>query len=191
VTRPPRGNTLLVLAIRRRDPSALMAKIALGLGISRERVRQILTKEFLATQVACFRPDQRSHCCLRCGQAMSRLGSYHKSAEVVGWCVICVRESKLVELMCTGCGAPFLRAVRLVAQAVSRGAQLVFHSKSCQGSYTARRYGFLAHPENIHAGRSDSRRSASTGRFLPVKARAVWHRRRSATGRFLPATGGP
>jgi len=55
---------------------------------------------------------------------------------------------EVLPLICDGCGILFFRLYSAVNQASKRGAERVFCSNKCNGSYNGKVYGFPAHKKN-------------------------------------------
>lgn len=149
----PRGElTAKVLAARRKEPNRLMVSIAKENGVSRERVRQILTRAYEETQAPCYHPRLPLRpVCQRCGQGLTYWEVYRSKGKTAQ-CLVCDREARQVLLTCSLCGEPFLRAAYLVRAAAKQGYKFAFCTKRCLGTYAGEHYGYIAHPENSYAG---------------------------------------
>ncbi|MBI4288042.1 MAG: hypothetical protein HY671_06410 [Chloroflexi bacterium] len=132
-----------VAELRLQSPDMPGAEIARQLGISRERVRQILAKRRLPTRVK-WAPKNR---CSRCN---ARLRDRTKT----GLCLRCLKERRHMEghtkLVCEVCGVSFERRASRVRAQAKRGYVHTFCGKVCQGRWLGAQRGSY-HP--ITAGR--------------------------------------
>ena len=122
-----RGKTFSqVLALRLGNPQLKTAEIASQIGVSRERVHQILKKEGLPTNLFSGPPHCRS-----CGKTLSYV--IRKS----GLCLSCLkaqRHSQVYKIfICEICGRPFERPMNEVRAAEKYGRRIRWCSKQCQG----------------------------------------------------------
>jgi hypothetical protein len=125
--------------MRNSIPCATLQEIGNKVGVSRERVRQILSRDSLSTK-----HYSMTYHCNMCGEQIRK---DNKS----GYCKVCKVKAHLVPLICDQCGTLFYRPQSDVITAAKRTNgkdSLTFCTKSCQGIYTANHYGFVAHPEN-------------------------------------------
>ena len=121
-----RGKTFrLVLALRRQQPQLNATKIASQLGVSRERVRQILKKAGLPTS---FSSGPRH--CSSCGKRL------FYNVRKFGMCQSCLTASRHNQVyktfVCELCGQPFERRMSEVRTAQKHGRRTRWCSKRCQ-----------------------------------------------------------
>jgi hypothetical protein len=138
------------------NPCAYSAEIAVKYGVSREYVRQVLSHAGLSTK----RLVQK-HACINCGEIKcKRIGQNFCSNG-------CLQEFHKVTLICDYCGKSFQRLLSeayWTLRAVGKGKKkLWFCNKKCNGSYVARHYGFIAHPENTMSRRKKVKDEAING----------------------------
>ena len=105
------------------NPCLSCASIGRKFGISRERVRQILSDIGLKTRV------RKLYYCKICGKQVSRTRFY-----VPKICDECKRQ-RIIQVFCDYCGGLFLRRARLVVILAKRGYNHSFHNHSCQQKY--------------------------------------------------------
>lgn len=128
-----------VVEMRKSNPCASLGQIGRKLGITRERVRQILTSEKLPT-----RHITLHYVCNQCGKVMTKGQKIFCSIE-------CFRAFHHITLICDECGKPFSR---LMSDAVNQFKQgnkenkKLFCSKKCQGLWLAHNYGFGMFPQH-------------------------------------------
>ena len=133
----PENFTLLptaqaVVSMRNKSACATLQDIADNLGISRQRVHQILKKEDLRTKH--YTQKTRFECQV-CGKTSS-----HKFCSVE-----CKKKWHEIPVTCTTCGKLFTRSRR---QLLAHYKEFLFCSRECFGKWTGERHGFKAHPEN-------------------------------------------
>ena len=131
-----RGKTFSrVLALRLANPQLRMVEIASQIGVSRERVRQILKRAGLPTKFL-FDPPQ----CKSCGQPLP--GNIRKS----GLCLRCLIASRhprvYTTFICEICGRPFERRMGEVKRAQEHGFRIRWCSKACQGKALSKSAGW-------------------------------------------------
>ena len=93
-----------VLELRRRDPKMLANHIAIELGVSRERIRQLLKEAELATDL---RPPAKVHHCKQCGSEILYNQWYEGND-----CSPCQRARYNTTVPCAYCGTPVTRNTR-------------------------------------------------------------------------------
>ena len=121
-----------VVSMRNKSACATLQDIADNLGISRQRVHQILKKEDLRTKH--YTQKTRFECQV-CGKTSS-----HKFCSVE-----CKKKWHEIPVTCTTCGKLFTRSRR---QLLAHYKEFLFCSRECFGKWAAEHYGFKAHPEN-------------------------------------------
>ncbi len=118
-----------VVIIRETSPCLTLRAIGNKVGVSGERVRQILNSEKMATR----HWTARSTRCPQCG------GKKSMSARV---CMSCHSENHHVWLACDECGILFKRRLTLVLHCIGKDHQEhVWCSKKCQGKWFGKNYG--------------------------------------------------
>ncbi len=142
----PIGMREQVKAIRTANPCAVLQKIGDKVGLSRERVRQILKSEGLQTI-----HYKQTYVCLNC-QKEFLPACYSASKK---WCSRnCKHEYTHPLVECDNCHELFRRVRGQLCQPTMKHTHY-FCSKFCHGKYAGTHYGFVAHPENagrdIHA----------------------------------------
>lgn len=134
-----------VALIRKNYPDAKAIRIAEELGISRERVRQLLTKLNLPTSWE----TEPFPTCAQCGIQFT----YRPGEKSSGLCKDCFMASKRSIIICFQCRKSFLLRTKDYTYRIRvRKYEHTFCSKQCWGAYAGRTYGFSAHPENIRLG---------------------------------------
>lgn len=126
-----------VLAFRQQNPIMKAVDIARGVGISRERVRQILNKYNLPTAIY-----KVPYICQDCGKIL-RNGNQNRK-----WCKECRTNHLKVELVCETCGKSFLREGWLYRKSQRRGYKHIWCSKQCQGYWLGFNFGRVSHRDN-------------------------------------------
>ena len=124
---------------RQKNPCATLEQIGVKANVTRERVRQILKRASLPT-----RAFIRYHGCLQCGGQItpSNPSDYRFSYKA--------KSKTMIPIECSECGRVAWREKSIAFARLRRNKSgAMFCSKQCQGKYTARKYGFSAHPENI------------------------------------------
>ncbi len=130
-----------VIRFRKDNPCMSCASIARKVGVSRERVRQLLARSHLRTRV------KVSKTCSGCGKRLS----YNT---ITGLCRQCLSAQAHITLVCDYCGKEFTRlACMLTYQIGKRGYQHVYCNRKCVGKVAGEKYGFAAHPENAELSR--------------------------------------
>ena len=144
------------LALYTEHPTWVFARIAAELGISRERVRQLLSKEkglySIGTAKNPLHYQTYGLLCPECG------GLKEKKSKK---CQVC-NATLVVDLVCTYCGKSFERRAALQAiqdKRLPNHGENTFCGNSCQGKWAAANFGFGAHPESAGA-KSKGKRQA-------------------------------
>lgn len=132
------STTHRVLQIRRDTPSKRAIEIAEEMGVTRERVRQILAKAYTETGAFCYRPNLLI--CGICGHHIdSRYNSGRKyKGKPLGVCLLCKRESAFVKCNCKHCDKDFLRRKSTIARNVKKGIVNTFCNRKCAQRYIHR-----------------------------------------------------
>ena len=115
-----------VLSLRSQNPQLRATEIALQVGVSRERVRQILQKAGLPTSFI-----SGPHRCGSCGKTLTY------NVRKFGMCMSCLKASRHSQVyegfICEICGQPFERRMAEVRVAQKRVLRIRWCSKACQG----------------------------------------------------------
>ena len=130
---PRFANKQRVLDIRKKDPLRKAIDIAQEVGISRERVRQLLNELGLPTNL---KNPKKIYLCSGCGRSIL----YTQRRTML--CAICKIKSNYQLVTCQGCGEQFPRRNCVVRTSKKRGYEHVFCSYSCNGKHNAAQYGF-------------------------------------------------
>lgn len=133
----------LVKEIRIKNPCATLQQIGDKVGLTRERVRQILNLGNLPTKH--YHQDKRKMiACLNCGKPTP-------NAKYCGF--KCSKGYNQIQLVCRQCGNMFYRTKSYV---MTKGNNIHSHgdfcNKKCSGKYIGIHYGFGVHPENVRLG---------------------------------------
>lgn len=138
--------------IREQNPCATLQSIANKVGVSRERVRQILKSENKPTTH--WKPK---HICPTCGSEILRrnTGNFNKFCSPE-----CRNKNIYIPVSCSECNKIFpLRAHYVIYMTNIRGREHFFCSKECQGAYAGKYYGFASHPQNSGRNKGQSKYS--------------------------------
>ena len=126
-----------VVLLRRTFPDWPASKIAAVVGVSRERVRQILEREGLRTTRVSYR---QTTLCKTCGKEISRGAVY---------CRLCEDATHRVLVTCFEDGMPFFvkmsRYKRVMKEAMDPAGRykgIFFHNRVCSGRRAGREFGF-------------------------------------------------
>lgn len=133
-----------VLALVHLDQYATQTQIARAVGVSRERVRQILKTEGIAFGRYWGRPKPT---CPSCGKPMS----YTSKS-----CRKCWEASRRVILVCEMCGKSFSRKNSDINRAKKHGYKHIWCSKHCQGIWAGKNHGWGS--RDMAGSRPDSRK---------------------------------
>lgn len=121
-----------VIALRTHDQTLRATHIAKMVGVSRERVRQILSGEGLSTKV----PFTSFAFCEDCNKRLSTKSRF---------CKVCFMKSRRMELVCMSCGTAYQIRKKEVETRRARGYKLNFCSRRCLGAHAGHTYGFGVH----------------------------------------------
>ena len=119
-----------LLKLRRNNPCYTLQQIANEFGVSRERVRQILSLHQKRTRHL----KTTKYCCLRCGVEITKNRKYCSQK--------CFFEDHNILVTCDHCGKQFYRMVSAVLSYPNRPMNprnFIFCDKSCFGKYFGRR----------------------------------------------------
>lgn len=128
---------LALISYHEENPRATLKEMGQEFAITRERVRQILSRVGLRTR------RTRKYICQDCGKALA-------GATKSGRCRECQKVFNRITLTCAICGLVFQRRRRLhFPTKHPRILAEAFCSKKCYGRFIGLHHGFVAHPENI------------------------------------------
>jgi hypothetical protein len=131
-----------VINIREKNLCATLQTIGDKVGVSRERVRQILDSENKPT-----RHWKPKHYCQRCGKELVPI---HSNSSVCRN-KYCSKECKtpIIQVTCSNCRKLFpKREMEVIWWTNSENRQFFFCSNKCRGIYSGEHFGFKIHPEN-------------------------------------------
>lgn len=133
--------SILVVELRKKYPCWTLQRIATDVGVTRERVRQILKKHNLPTKA-----QSPKLFCRYCGIEITCRNGFrasHLSSNKTDLCSKCHKEYELYTMLeCEECRGLFFRRTALVIFEFSRrNYNHVWCSKSCQGKWAGRNYG--------------------------------------------------
>jgi predicted RNA-binding Zn-ribbon protein involved in translation (DUF1610 family) len=120
------GETALkAIAIKSRYPCSTLADIGRELGVSRERVRQVLVRANIQTKIRKVKPF-----CKDCGNELTHYNIYER-------CQKCLTIYKSVPLVCDNCGRMFYRGQ---SEVIAHSKDIRYKGKSfcckkCSGKY--------------------------------------------------------
>lgn len=134
-------NMQRVALIRKNYPDTKAIRISEELGISRERVRQLLVELDLPTS---FEIEPMPNC-KHCGVQLL----YRLKEQSTGLCKDCFMASKRIVVVCFQCRQSFILRKTDYDMRKRRGYQHTFCGQRCKGAYLGKTYGFLAYPENM------------------------------------------
>lgn len=134
-----------IIRARRNNPCASLKGIGVRYGISRERVRQVLSEA--GKQTSSYR---QTYLCNQCGKD---IGTQEK--------LFCNRQCRYdythIDIACSYCGKLREYQAKHIIWEIKHGlhsSDIFFCSKNCQGHWAAEKHGFIAHPENGGRGRN-------------------------------------
>lgn len=136
-------------------------------GVTRERIRQILEEHYGTTEISGFITRERLARLIGCSSSylvslekrgvlnpIYRGSAYlydREESEKAALAVAQMRQRR-VTLVCDECGRAFERERSQVTFKTKKGQKLWFCSRYCLGGYVGEHYGFAAHPENAGGG---------------------------------------
>ena len=123
----------LIRNLRVAHPDMKAKHMASDLGVSRERVRQILNELGLPIH---FPPIE--YVCIDCGKPVSYKAKRCRA------CYISL-YSKRTEFVCLQCSKAFSRRNSEVRASLKRSNKISFCSKRCQGTWLGQNYGLRSH----------------------------------------------
>ena len=124
--------------LRSLDLSLTMSQIGKRIGISRQRVYQILLEEGLPTKHLITKRPGKCYACPVCG-------TISKSEFC---CDDCKNKWSLIPIICSGCGKLFFRTSRVLIANYRHRQGFLFCSKRCTGNWLRDQYGFERYPKH-------------------------------------------
>jgi len=119
-----------------------MSAIARVIGISRQRVFQILQEEGLPTKHLVKPVNKDQYSCLACGKISP---NKYCSNE-------CQKQWRQIPIVCTRCGKLFFRDVHQLLANYRDHSDTIFCSRNCQSRWIGAHYGFKSHPNHSGPG---------------------------------------
>lgn len=142
-----------VVTLRTVYPCMLLQEIGDKVGLTRERVRQLLKNEGLPTR----HHDQRQQYeCLQCHTVYPHHRTY---GDRQGFCSRACRAAyRQIPMVCEECGVVFLRRQSDVINAAKHGQQHIFCGRLCHGAWFGRNFGWATRPEDMKKGHRRKRK---------------------------------
>ena len=144
-----RGSVLLRLETRERvrelreyNLFMSMSEIGRSIGISRQRVFQILQEEGLPTKHLVKPVNKDQYSCLVCGKISTNKFCSNE----------CQKQYRQIPIVCTRCGKLFFRDVHQFLANYRDHSDIVFCSRNCQSRWIGAHYGFKSHPNHSGPG---------------------------------------
>lgn len=150
-----------------RNQGLTLQAIGDRVGVTRERIRQILEEHYGTTKISGFIFRDRLARLIGCSSSYLfslekrgvlnpiHRGSYYlydrEESEKAALAVARQKEHWAI-LVCDECGGTFERERSQVTFKTKKGQKLWFCSRYCFGKYAGEHYGFAAHPENAGRG---------------------------------------
>ena len=119
-----------------------MSAIARLIGISRQRVFQILQEEGLPTKHLVKPVNKDQYSCLVCGKISTNKFCSNE----------CQKQYRQIPIVCTRCGKLFFRDVHQFLANYRDHSDIVFCSRNCQSRWIGAHYGFKSHPNHSCPG---------------------------------------
>lgn len=158
-----------------RSQGLTLQAIGNRVGVTRERVRQILKKHYGTTKIPGLIYRDRLSKLLGCsadwlaglekqgGLNPIHIGKHYlydrDEAEKAMLAVQKERQKEYwITLVCPECGKVFERERRYIIYRTRKGQKHWFCSRQCLGKFVGRNYGFTAHPENVPKGAERQRK---------------------------------
>ena len=149
--RKPSAVAPTALALQKQHPDWTWQRIATEVGVTRERVRQVMAKAGIPNPSLALSLLNEPKC-QKCG-----LGVLRRHTKL---CPECRYEDvEVYDLVCSECGKTFERKAWLQDRQDRinpHHGTIVFCGRPCQGKYLAKHSGFIAHPENMRYQRKTS-----------------------------------
>lgn len=130
---------------RRNHPCATLRNIAQQFGVTRERIRQILSREGLPTKRQSFYINRTYEVCPRCGGYKCRKAKF---------CKECSHEMAWIQVACERCGVLLkpMRVSHLIRNNTKRKTDMIL-CRHCRGKDLGTKYGFGSHPKHVRRER--------------------------------------
>ena len=130
-----------VLILREKDPNITAVEMSKIIGVTRERIRQILSKAGLEIDVRPRLMDEKTkdHKCKYCGTRLWDLKRQFCSQE----CFFADSRGNWLEFPCCNCGKTVSIRESMQRVRVSRGSKRVFCSRDCFATWRANNPGIL------------------------------------------------
>jgi len=119
-----------------------MSAIARLIGISRQRVFQILQEEGLPTKHLVKPVNKDQYSCLVCGKISTNKFCSNE----------CQKQYRQIPIVCTRCGKLFFRDVHQLLANYRDHSDTLFCSRNCQSRWIGVHYGFKSHPNQPGPG---------------------------------------
>ena len=152
-----------IYAIVQENPKVTLQEIASEVGLTRERIRQIIN---ISLEDNDLKPinrikrrggideNKRDHCVGNCGKSMYKI--FRRYANTPYMCHSCRKEEwKKINPTCTNCGKVIslndsYKYHRKAYKKKAKHPEMNFCSKTCLGEYSGRNFGFGANRKNIN-----------------------------------------
>ena len=157
-------STESVVLLRQENPEATSAWIAREVGLTRERVRQILKRAVLPTRA----PFRTHPSCQNCGKTLPYRNPHHGSSVVPGLCKACTTARKTLHFTCETCKHPFIVTY---SQRTRKSGRFCTHRCAGLGLALGKRFGWGNPDHPIHHGLSPARGHRKYGPDEEVVAR--------------------
>src|SRR3972149_10314595 len=129
-----------LIKLRQENPCLTLQALGDIIHRSRERVRQLLAKNNVATKRISLPKYQ-------CQQCHRKIAKDNKS----GFCRQCKHPNTYMDIPCFHCGKIVHRQIAAIKNNLTRGGHgNVFCDKSCFGKYIAAKTGFTVYPEHMN-----------------------------------------
>ena len=116
-----------------------MSEIARLVGISRQRVFQILQEEGLPTKHLVRPVNKYQYNCLVCGKISTNKFCSNE----------CQKQWRQIPIVCTRCGRIFFRSATQLLHNYRTHYRNLFCSKYCAGKWIGEHYGFKLYPNHV------------------------------------------
>ena len=131
-----------VKELRVTNPFMTMAEIARVVGITRQRVFQVLQEEGLPTKHLVRPVKKYQYSCLVCGKISTNKFCSNE----------CQKQWQQIPIVCTRCGKLFFRNVHKFLANYRDHSDAIFCSRKCQSRWLGEHYGFKSYPHHSGPG---------------------------------------